>query len=184
MRGGNLSILGHRVKGQGQLCPPARGCHALHYLVSLKIDRYLMHVSFVLQFNMDYTVTFEPSNLHSSDLCVVVVRSAFTQLTSDLATLTSLSGVQGCPDITASYNTTVDEGEKCQSGLNSRVADGDTVCCELSWNTWVIFMPIHWEHRLIGSSVCLSVCPRSRPTLDGHKVTKFGLLVNLRVAHT
>ena len=29
MRGGTLLILGHGVTGQGQLCPPARGCHAL-----------------------------------------------------------------------------------------------------------------------------------------------------------
>ena len=33
MRGGTLFILGHGVKGQGQLCPPARGCHALRCLV-------------------------------------------------------------------------------------------------------------------------------------------------------
>ena len=33
MRGETLLILGHRVIGQGQLCPPARGCHALRCLV-------------------------------------------------------------------------------------------------------------------------------------------------------
>ena len=27
-------MFGHRVKGQGQFCPLARGCHALHCLVS------------------------------------------------------------------------------------------------------------------------------------------------------
>ena len=31
--GGTLLILGHGVKGQGQFCPPARGCHALRCLV-------------------------------------------------------------------------------------------------------------------------------------------------------
>ena len=35
MRGGTLLILGHGVKGQGQLCPPARGCHALRCLVKV-----------------------------------------------------------------------------------------------------------------------------------------------------
>ena len=34
MRGGPLYILGHGVIGQGKLCPPARGCHALRCLVS------------------------------------------------------------------------------------------------------------------------------------------------------
>ena len=29
MKGETLLILGHGVIGQGQLCPPARGCHAL-----------------------------------------------------------------------------------------------------------------------------------------------------------
>ena len=33
IRGGTLLILNHGVKGQGQLCPPARGCHALRCLV-------------------------------------------------------------------------------------------------------------------------------------------------------
>ena len=33
MRGGTLLILGHGVIGQGQLCPPARGCYALCCLV-------------------------------------------------------------------------------------------------------------------------------------------------------
>ena len=33
MRGGSLLILGHGVIDQGQLCPPARGCHALRCLV-------------------------------------------------------------------------------------------------------------------------------------------------------
>ena len=35
MREGPLFILGRRVIGQGQLCPPARGCHALRCLVYL-----------------------------------------------------------------------------------------------------------------------------------------------------
>ena len=33
MRGEPLLILGHGVKGQGQLCPLVRGCHALRCLV-------------------------------------------------------------------------------------------------------------------------------------------------------
>ena len=33
MRGGRLLILGHGVIGQGQLCPPARRCHAMRCLV-------------------------------------------------------------------------------------------------------------------------------------------------------
>ena len=33
MKGETLLILGHGVIGQGQLCPPARGCHALRCLV-------------------------------------------------------------------------------------------------------------------------------------------------------
>ena len=33
MRWETLLILGHEVIGQGQLCPPARGCHALRCLV-------------------------------------------------------------------------------------------------------------------------------------------------------
>ena len=33
--GETLLIFGHGVIGQGQLCPPARGCHALRYLVSI-----------------------------------------------------------------------------------------------------------------------------------------------------
>ena len=36
MRGGILVILGHKIKGQGQLWPPGRGYHALH--CPLKID--------------------------------------------------------------------------------------------------------------------------------------------------
>ena len=30
MRDGTLSIVGHGVKGQGQICFPVRECHALH----------------------------------------------------------------------------------------------------------------------------------------------------------
>ena len=37
MRGGTLLILGDGVKGQGHLCPPARGCHALRCLVYICI---------------------------------------------------------------------------------------------------------------------------------------------------
>ena len=37
IRGGTLLILGHGVKGKGQLCPPARGCHALRCLVVFNI---------------------------------------------------------------------------------------------------------------------------------------------------
>ena len=37
MKGGTLLILGCRVKGQGHLLPPARGCHALHCLVCFSI---------------------------------------------------------------------------------------------------------------------------------------------------
>ena len=33
MREGTLLILGHRVMGQDQLCPPARGCNTLRCLV-------------------------------------------------------------------------------------------------------------------------------------------------------
>ena len=34
--GKTLLILGYRVIGQGELCPPARGCHALRCLVFLQ----------------------------------------------------------------------------------------------------------------------------------------------------
>ena len=37
MRGGTLLIFGHGVKGQDQLWPPARGCHALRCLVLSEI---------------------------------------------------------------------------------------------------------------------------------------------------
>ena len=33
MNGGTLLIFGHGIKGQGQLYPTARGCHALRCLV-------------------------------------------------------------------------------------------------------------------------------------------------------
>ena len=48
MRRGTLLILGHRVKGQGQLCPPARGCHALRCLVKNGGVFTLVHDSFQL----------------------------------------------------------------------------------------------------------------------------------------
>ena len=41
MRGGTLLILVHGVIDQGQLCPPARGCHALRCLVYLYIEGYI-----------------------------------------------------------------------------------------------------------------------------------------------
>ena len=37
MRREPLLILDHGVIGQGQLCPPARGCHALRCLVHIKL---------------------------------------------------------------------------------------------------------------------------------------------------
>ena len=37
MRGGTILIVGHGVKGQDQLWPLARGCHALRCLVTLKM---------------------------------------------------------------------------------------------------------------------------------------------------
>ena len=39
MRGGPLLILDHGVIGQGQLCPPARGCHALRCLVLIMFSQ-------------------------------------------------------------------------------------------------------------------------------------------------
>ena len=42
MRGGTLLILGHGVIGQGQLCPLARGCHALRCLVLTKVLSILL----------------------------------------------------------------------------------------------------------------------------------------------
>ena len=44
MRGGTLLILGHGVKGQGQLCPPARGCHALRCLVTCSMQTCTYYV--------------------------------------------------------------------------------------------------------------------------------------------
>ena len=38
MRGGTLLIFGHGVKGQDQLWPPARGCHALRCLVYFTLN--------------------------------------------------------------------------------------------------------------------------------------------------
>ena len=46
MRGETLLILGHGVIGQ--LCPPARGCHALRCLVyTQKLNLRLIKVSFI-----------------------------------------------------------------------------------------------------------------------------------------
>ena len=45
MRGGTLFILGHRIKGQRQLCPPARGYHALHCLVWFHIMKINIQVN-------------------------------------------------------------------------------------------------------------------------------------------
>ena len=48
MRGETLLIFGHGVIGQGQLCPPARGCHALRCLVyTQKLNLRLTKVSFI-----------------------------------------------------------------------------------------------------------------------------------------
>ena len=44
MKGGPLFILGHGVIGQGQLCPPVRGCHALRCLVII-MSGYLLGLS-------------------------------------------------------------------------------------------------------------------------------------------
>ena len=54
MRGGTLLIRGHMVKGQGQLCHPARGCHALRCLVfffsRLETNADRLGLSFVEKF--------------------------------------------------------------------------------------------------------------------------------------
>ena len=44
MRGGTLLIWGHKVKFQGQLWPPARGCHALRCLVTLEYIPGIDHI--------------------------------------------------------------------------------------------------------------------------------------------
>ena len=53
MRGGTLLILGHVVKGQGQLCPPARGCHALRCLVVIDFVFSFFFLSYWFGLNVE-----------------------------------------------------------------------------------------------------------------------------------
>ena len=55
MRGGDLLILCRGVIGQGQLCPPARGCHALHCLVFFCCCFFFLDI---ISLNVKLSVTF------------------------------------------------------------------------------------------------------------------------------
>ena len=63
MKGETLLIFGHGVIGQGQLCPPARGCHALRCLVIVCAVKWSNHTTNKKHFTVDNASPPYPSTI-------------------------------------------------------------------------------------------------------------------------